>query len=331
MNTLRPSISAWLYSLVVLLFAIRACTAQTFDRIVVFGTSLSDSGNFFALTHTNNVPPAYQVDAYLLPYAAYAIGGHHMSNGPTWIEQFAQPLGLSWSVEPSLSGATGATDYAVNGARAWASGHTVNGIDISLSAQVNWFLQAFDNSAPPDALYVVEMGSNDIYDALLAYITGGGPSAANTILTDALNTIAARLQDLYNAGARRFLIVNVPDLSVIPAVSILDASIPGDGVAPLARFLTGEFNSQLENIKDGLAAVDTGGYVKMLNAYKETDDIVADPEAFGLINATQACIKPDVPPFTCQTPNQYLFWDGEHPTRAGAANFAREADGIPGL
>lgn len=254
-----------------------------------------------------------------------------MSNGPTWIEQFALPLGLSWSVEPNFSGSAGATDYAVNGARAWAGGYMVNSVDISLSGQVGRFLQTFDNVAPSDALYVVEMGSDDVKDALFAYITDGGPSVANAILTDALSTINARLQDLYNAGARRFLIVNVPDISVTPAVRTLDASIPGDGISLLARSLTEAFNSQLENIKNGLSAIDTGGYVKMLNAYGETDDIVADPEAFGLINVIQACIEPGVPPFTCQNPSQYLFWDGIHPTRAGAANFAREAAGIPGL
>lgn len=317
--------------LLILLLAIPACMAQGFDRIVVFGTSLSDSGNYFALTHIDNVPPTFQVDAYLVPDAAYAIGGHHMSNGPTWIEQFARPLGLSWSVKPNFSGARGATDYAVNGARAWTNDNPVNGVDISLSAQVNRFLQAFDGVAPSDALYVVEMGSNDVRDALEAYITGGGASGASEVLGQALNTINEQLGDLYEAGARYFLIVNVPDISVTPAVSILDASIPGDGIAPLASNLAEFFNSQLANIKDGLAAIDTTGYVKLFNAYQKTDAIVADPEEFGLVNVTQACIEPDVAPFMCQDPDGYLFWDGIHPTKAGAAILAQEVADIPGL
>ena len=43
-----------------------------FDRIVVFGTSLSDSGNAFALRGGTNTPPDYLLDPLLVPSAPYA-------------------------------------------------------------------------------------------------------------------------------------------------------------------------------------------------------------------------------------------------------------------
>src|SRR5437773_11819355 len=57
------------------------------SRIVVFGDSLTDPGNAFVITHQVSVPP-YQ----LIPDFPYARGGHHFSNGKTWVEQLARRL-----------------------------------------------------------------------------------------------------------------------------------------------------------------------------------------------------------------------------------------------
>ena len=66
-----------------------------YSAIVVFGTSLSDSGNAFALRGGTNTPPDYMLDPLLIPAAPYARGGHHFSNGATWVEQFARSVRLA--------------------------------------------------------------------------------------------------------------------------------------------------------------------------------------------------------------------------------------------
>ncbi len=149
-----------------------------FDRIVVFGTSLSDPGNYFALHHVNNTPPytALVDPLTLVPDAPYAIGGHHLSNGATWIEQLALPLGLEGSVGAAFRSQGAATNYAVNGARA----HN-DGVNLDLQEQVLRFSNDFAGVAPDGALYVIEMGSNDVRDALQRYL-GGDAAGGNLVM-----------------------------------------------------------------------------------------------------------------------------------------------------
>ena len=300
------------YCLVALLaLATPAWAADSFDRIVVFGTSLSDSGNAFALRGGNNVPPDYSVDPLLIPDRPYARGGHHFSNGPTWIEQFARGTGLSGSTRPALASSGKGTNYAVGGARAYD-----DGINFNLSDQVDRFLQDFPAGAPSSALYVIEMGGNDLRDALVVASGGGNPA---TIIGPALNSIAQNIQRLYIAGARDFLVWTAPDIGLTPAVS----SIPGGSAA--AGQLTAFFNAQLNGLIAQLQAALPGAHFTTLDVYSKLNTIVAQPQLFGLSDVTHACITPNVAPFACRKPDQFLFWDGIHPTRAAHAIIANEA------
>jgi outer membrane lipase/esterase len=266
------------------------------------------------------------VDPFLVPDAAYAIGGHHLSNGATWIEQLAQPLGLAGSVRPAFaSSSRGATNYAVDGARAYN-----DGINVNLQDEVTRFSNDVGGVAPPGALYVMEMGSNDVKDALQHYLagdTGGG----NLILQEALTSIAGELQNLYVMGARHFLIWNVPDISLTPTVRLYDETFhTGTAIRGLALTLTQAFNGQLALIVGGFESL-PGVDVKVLDAFADVEDIVAHKSEFGLTDVQDACIMPGVAPFQCQSPDKYLFWDGIHPTKAGHAITAHEAAIVLGL
>jgi phospholipase/lecithinase/hemolysin len=39
----------------------------------------------------------------------------------------------------------------------------------------------------------------------------------------------------------------------------------------------------------------------------------------------KACVTPNAPPYDCRTPEDFLFWDGIHPTKAGHDIIAQEA------
>ena len=279
-------------------------------RIVVFGTSLSDPGNAFALLGATNTPPDYSVDAFLVPDRPYARGGQHFSNGATWIEQYARPRGLSASVQPAFRDAgSKASNFAVGGARAREFADNLH-----LSLQVAIFLQQAGGAAPSDALYVIEMGANDIRDALA---TGDA-----SILSTAADAIADSIRLLYAAGARKFLVWNAPNLGLTPA--IIGA---GPGAVAAAGFLSQTFNFYLDT---ALASLPRDIELRRLDVFQKLHVVVGAPENFGLTNVDTACITPNVPPFTCKKVDQYLFWDGIHPTRAAHAILAHEAAAVLG-
>ncbi len=307
------STSVGVLSLLAVLTATVDTTATApFERIVVFGASLSDPGNAFALRGGANTPPDYLLDPLLVPSAPYAGGGHHFSNGATWIEQFARSAGLAGSVRPSFQDSGGSTNYAVGGARAYE-----DGVNVNLSAQVEAFLQQVNHTAPSEALYTIEMGGNDIRDALLAYPNGSGP-----ILEAAVISIGSNIGRLYAAGARNFIVWRAPDVGLTPAIHTFDHLRPG--AVQLAMGLTRAFNTGLDGAVVDLSKL-PGIRIVRLDAYRLLNDIIADPAAFGLTDVTSPCVTPNIAPFTCDRPAEFLFWDGIHPTNAVHAIIAQEA------
>jgi phospholipase/lecithinase/hemolysin len=293
-----------------------AAAQSRFSGIVVFGTSLSDPGNAFVILGDASTPPDFMLNPLLIPSAPYARGGHHFSNGATWVEQFARSVGLGDSVKAALATTDpGVTNYAVGAARAYN-----DGINFNLALQVDAFLQHSGGVAPADALYVIEIGANDVRDSFQVYAGGGN---GGPILEAALGSIAGNIQRLYAAGAREFLVWASPNVALTPALRSL-----GPAAGALATALTQTFNSGLSQVLAQLSFALPGTSFARLDAYQILNAIVADPAAFGLTNATTACVTPNDPPFTCKPADAFLFWDGIHPTRAGHAILAQETSNV---
>ena len=279
------------------------------ERVVVFGDSLSDPGNAFVLTMTVALPPFE-----LIPAAPYARGGLRFTNGPTWVEQLAGELDAERSAGPALRKPLVFSNYAVGGARARPEG------PFNLGTQVNIFLRDFSGVAPADALYVVFFGGNDVRDALAALAFDASGATSSAILQGALAAVQDNLLRLYAAGARDILVANAPDLSLVPAVRL-----QGPAVQSAARFLAASYNTNLNALLDGLQAA-SGAPTARLDVFAVLNAVVATPQAFGFTEVEQPCITPGttVQPY-CKRPDQYLFWDGIHPTSAGHQVLANKA------
>jgi phospholipase/lecithinase/hemolysin len=310
-----------------------------FDTLIVFGDSLSDPGNKFAVTGLSNEPPYDLLDVFVVPNGPYARGGHHHSNGATWVEQYARSLGLGDQVRPAYQSGSDATNYAYGGARArnvLLPSDPVIQSNKHLPDQVSQFLADIGNEAPADALYVIFVGSNDIAPDAVTALAGPDPGVSIQIIGAALTSVSDNIIALYLAGARHFLVLNAPDLGLTPAVQILDQQFPGAKDAASCLSFLYNFGTPVPCVPTGIDIPGLAGVLDQLEANPFLDGItftridiftqmhalVEFPDPFGLTNVTSHCVQPDVPPYACKRPDEYLFWDGAHPTKTVHAIFA---------
>jgi len=346
-------------SLLFLMLTILACGSAsaevTYNSLVVFGDSLSDPGNKFAETGLSNTPPYDLLDDFVIPDGPYTRGGLHHSNGMTWVEQYAKPLGMGDQVRPAYRDPSVATNYAYGGARARNASAT--SANQHLPAQVDKYLAdlaPIGGTAPSDALYVIFIGGNDIApDAITAFADPFiDPAVGIGFIIDAFTSVGESVGKLYMAGARKFLIMNAPDMGLIPAMNP-PLNIPvASGLAtclsvlynngsPLpfpynlgcSPFLFPDGIPGLDTILDGLEATFTDIEIIRFDIFERFQQIVDFPEEFGFSDATDYCVRPlnpnletetPPPPYACKRPDEYVFWDGTHPTRAAHGVIANE-------
>jgi outer membrane lipase/esterase len=249
---------------------------------------------------------------FLVPSAPYAKGGHHLSNGATWIEQLGQTLKLNRSNGPAWRNPGVFTNYAVDAARA-----RDDGLNVNLGDQVAAFAEQETGELLDGALVVLWVGSNDVRDAA---VSGGDPG----IIAAAITAIQDNILVLYGMGARDFLIGNSPDIGLIPSIRMADVFFPG--LAAGATALSVGFNDALTSLLDALESGLPGVSFTRLDSFSFLQDAVAGN--LGLVNTMDACIMPGVPPYSCRKPDDYLFWDGVHPTKAGHALLAEYAHSL---
>jgi len=297
---MNRSILRWLFVLVCLVSSSNAYAG--YSNLFIFGDSLSDSGNNAVVLAPAVTPVPISGNSFI-PTFPYASG--HYTNGSVWAQDLASSLGLS--ANPSL---LGGTDYAFGGARTGPltpnpfPGGLLTPFPPTLETQVAFFLLHNGNVAPSDALYVVAGGGNNARDALTAIGgCGGNPvcigglilSTATAYATD-IGTIVGELE---LAGADRIIVWDTPDVGKTPAVV-------ASGGSAIGSLLASSMNSAL------LSAIGGVPGVMFFDVFGLEDNVLADPDAFGLTNVTDACAQ-----FVACDPSMYFFWDGIHPTSAG--------------
>lgn len=270
--------------------------------LVVFGDSLSDSGNMAAAGYYD--PNQIVSGNSYVPSDTYAPSGTY-SNGPVWVNGFANSMG--WTIDAVLQDPNG-TNFAFGGAR--VSGSVVP----SLLEQTGMYLTRTGGIADPDALYVVAGGGNDARDALGSYgaayaaaLAAGSADPHGQALAASLPGaiqnyvlgMSVILQSLQQAGATQLLVWNLPYLGAVPAIE-------ASGLSLLADVIVQAFNEALAS--QVLIHAPTA---RVFDLYGLARSYVDDGSDFGFGNVDDACGA--VPGADCST---WLWWDGIHPTTA---------------
>jgi phospholipase/lecithinase/hemolysin len=78
------------------------------------------------------------------------------------------------------------------------------------------------------------------------------------------------------------------------------------------------FNLGLENALQSIALAYPNTDITQIDTFSLLDDLYLNPAAHGLSNVSDACYSAYVVPggTACANPDQYIFWDLDHPTSA---------------
>ncbi len=281
-----------------------------FQTTVVFGASLSDTGNVCPTSSTPGCPP-------VPPYAS-----GRFSNGPLWVEVLASQY--SAAVTPSTAGGN---NFAYAGARTGTvpGAGTVPGTAATVPstvAQLEQYFMRVGFVSSARTLFVVDGATvgNNISDALT--LSAANPSMATQIstnvLTAAVTDVVTIVNGLYASGARNIAVLNSTDIGRTPRVQAINVVSPGAAAA--ATQLSNQFNGALAQQIASVRAASPSLNIFVIDFGALTNEIVATPAAFGFDNITAACFNTLVmPPTLCSTPNTYAYWDPFHPTAAFSA------------
>jgi len=291
---------------IVLVFSSWVYADASYNQVYVFGDSLSDTGNLASVIGDFPSPPYYM---------------NRVTNGAVAVEILANKLGLTAEASLHLIGPEVGTNYSVAGANAAGTE------PIDMAAQTTIFMANHGNVAPGDALYVIFIGGNDIRSAR----NTNDSSLANAIVDGAAIQVQNTINQLAQSGARSFLLINAPDIGVIPETRILSQLTNDPGMLKRATRLSKRFRKKLNDVVDQLdeaedqydtapAYDDSNDFeVVQFNLLKFFNKVIKHASRSGFTNTTEACFSSITNTFSpgCnfgQNFDQYIFFDEIHPT-----------------
>lgn len=273
--------------------------AAPLNKIVVFGDSLSDTGNL------------YEYMKHQLPISPPYFNGR-FSNGPLWIELLAQ------SYYPNGDSKAHLLNYAFGGAG--VSDDVDDDMDaealFNLRREMDSYLLSHQDKADPDSLFVVWMGSNN-------YL--GVPDDAESAVNEVISGLKHSLETLVEKGAKHIVLINIPNLGQTPAARDFDA------VNELT-YISRLHNEQMVGLKEELASAYPLVQWVLFDVNEVFKEMLNNPKKYGFHNTSDTCYEELISQPSSQSVlkmaatikpkaslqkdvcNGYLFFDPVHPT-----------------
>ena len=294
------------------LVAVASCAvgvrAQEYGSVVVFGDSLSDSGNV----------------AGILP-GVPAGNGFTTNPDPVWAEIVAETFGV-----PGTHALAGGSNYAIGGTCVDPDA-SCNFPAPKLGLQIDaHLLQRGSEAADPNALYGVWAGLNDI-DTIVNPDAGIPQLGPRTAIPASARALVDQIRRLQHGGARHILVFNLPDPGLTPGARLAALDNP-----QLPAALTSATTLYNEHLDAGIRTLDDG--IVPINAHAFFTEVLNDPARYGFANVHDpACSPagPDLRSVACGPPDSgslltyppganrtHLFADLNHPTGAAHAMLA---------
>jgi phospholipase/lecithinase/hemolysin len=208
------------------------------------------------------------------------------SNGQIWAEYLSQSQGFTYNA---------ANNYAVSGTEAE-----------DLGAQIANF-PGTANSA--GVVFAIWSGNNDFGNHLSL---GTNDSAWNTRVTNAVASLMAASDLVYQKGARNLVLFNQLDLTQAPYIR-------NHYSAAFRTYLLGKiqtFNTRLTNSIATLLNGHPGLKVYYVDAYADVNYLLTHASSYGFTVVTQDALDdPSLSDKSFTGPGaNYVFWDSQHPT-----------------
>lgn len=213
------------------------------------------------------------------------------SNGRVWVEYLADRLDLS---------ASQINNFACGGA---TSDSNSGGLVPGLLSQVQSFTRTH-SQIDSSALYVLWSGANDYLQ---------GTSDASRPVEHIMDAISS----LSTAGAKRILVANLPNLGQLPATRNSANSVH-------LTALTQAHNQGLRRSIKVLGQQQPDLEIMVLDANALYQEAITHPAKFKFTNVMSACVSVSGSK-ACGHPEQFLFWDGIHPTTTAHQILAEQA------
>lgn len=282
-------------------------TVGSFNRIVVFGDSLSDGGAYFPLTSggaaTNGIGGKFTTNS------GAGTGGtvaNPLSNGSmVWPEMLAANLRLA--ITPNVvgvftprgevvtacpaaalgaAGAATCTNYAQGGARVTdpngigkSATAPASALTYPMSRQIDNHLARFTNFTANDLVFLFG-GNNDIFVQFSTFAANGQTLAqAQANVRTAATALVAQTDRVLANGGRYVAVMTLPDSSRTP----FGRSLPSDDARFVLSGLVQLFN---QTLLSGL----NGKNVQVIDTYTLNNRVIDNPAAYGITNnTTPAC------------------------------------------